>query len=338
MTDPADPAPIDDDILGEFDESNPFESGDPESSLMEDTDFDLSGSLREARKLAEQGFKSTYPVLIVDDDESTRRILARYLTSAGMNPIEDNGRNVLPKVIQHQVQLIVMDVVIPNTSGFELARQVRANPSTAHVPIVMCSGRKDKETIVRARAVGAIDYIVKPFQRETVLEKILEIRKRQAKETPAAPASRPPTDPTLHQTPPTVRSTPLPAATASTGGLPLLIIDDEKLARHILKVILEQSGYTVEEATRGEEGLSKLGSGRYAALFLDVMMPGMNGFEVAQRIRDDTRLAAMPILLCTARSAKEDVLLAAKLGIRHFIKKPFSREVVLQKLAEALRK
>lgn len=321
------------DELGPFDESNPFDEaeGDLQSLLMEDTDFDLGDALKEVRKSLEEGTRVNYTVLIADDDDNSRRILSRYLSNEGMSVIEDNGRTAVQKAAQYTVDLILLEIVIQGTSGFDIGKQLRANRSTAHIPIIVCSARKDRDSIVRAAGIGAVDYIVKPFNRETVLEKILKVRKKQATHSPPTPI--------LATAPPPAASTARPErADVAPPKLerPILVIDDERMARHILKVILEQSGYEVIEAARGEDGLRALGQHAFDVIFLDIMMPGMNGFQVAQKIRTVPKLAALPIILCTARSAKEDILLAAKLGIRHLIRKPFDRQTVLRKLAEAV--
>lgn len=283
-------------------------------------------------------------MLVADDDENTRRILSRYLTSAGIQPIEDNGKDVLRKIAQFKVDLVLMDIVFPHTTGFEICKEIKASHALAHIPVVMCTAKKTKESIVKAAGVGASGYIVKPFTRETILEKITDLRKKQAIEGPP-PSLSVQTRPTEILRADAVRvpgaeTVRLRKEAALARGLqvpyPFLIIDDERLARHVLKVVLEQCGYAVEEATRGEEGLEKLGAGKYSAIFLDLSMPGMSGFEVAATIRSRPETSAIPIILCTARTSKEDILSAAKLGIRHFIKKPFTRETVLEKIQAAL--
>jgi putative two-component system response regulator len=108
------------------------------------------------------------------------------------------------------------------------------------------------------------------------------------------------------------------------GGGHLLIVDDEELNRELLQGIVESLGHEAETARDGKEALARLHS-RIDLVLLDVMMPGMDGFEVAQRIRNDESHSDVPIIMVTALTDKTERLRAVAAGANDFIAKPVDR-------------
>ena len=107
----------------------------------------------------------------------------------------------------------------------------------------------------------------------------------------------------------------------------ILIIEDEKLLADSLKVLLEKKGFTVECVYDGETGEEYAETGVYDLLILDVMMPKMNGYQVARSVR--SKRCATPILMLTARSDIEDRIQGLNAGADYYLTKPFdSRELL----------
>ena len=107
----------------------------------------------------------------------------------------------------------------------------------------------------------------------------------------------------------------------------ILVVDDEQDLCDILLYNLRAAGYQAEAVYSAEEALDKVQS--FDLLLLDVMMPGLSGFELARRLKDDEATAATPIIFLTAKDTEEDMLHGFGLGADDYIKKPFSvREVV----------
>jgi putative two-component system response regulator len=105
----------------------------------------------------------------------------------------------------------------------------------------------------------------------------------------------------------------------------VLIVDDEYAGRETLQSILEGEGYQLEMAENGMQAIEKAKELLPDVILLDVMMPGMTGFEVCQRIRGDPEIAEIPIIVLTALDDRESLLTALKAGADDFISKPFDR-------------
>ncbi len=107
----------------------------------------------------------------------------------------------------------------------------------------------------------------------------------------------------------------------------VLIIEDEKLLADSLKVLLESKGFEVEAVYDGESGAEYAELGIYDLLILDVMMPGMDGYQVARHVR--AKRCATPILMLTAKSGLEDRIDGLNAGADYYLTKPFdSRELL----------
>jgi putative two-component system response regulator len=113
--------------------------------------------------------------------------------------------------------------------------------------------------------------------------------------------------------------------TENNMGSMVLIVDDEYIGRETLQSVLEGEGYELEMAENGLQAIEKAKKLLPDVILLDVMMPGMTGFEVCQRIRNDPQIAEIPIIILTALDDRESLLNALKAGADDFISKPFDR-------------
>ncbi len=121
----------------------------------------------------------------------------------------------------------------------------------------------------------------------------------------------------------------------------ILIADDNHNIRTMLKMDLETAGYQVMEASNGEQALKLVREHRPDMVVLDVMMPGLDGFEVCSRIKMDQSLRGIPVIMLTAKASKEDRFLGRELGADEYITKPFDPEdleKVIQRILESRKK
>jgi len=116
-------------------------------------------------------------------------------------------------------------------------------------------------------------------------------------------------------------------------NMKILIVDDFSTMRRIVRNILKQLSFNnVDEAEDGDVALEKLKSGDYDFVITDWNMPNMTGLDLLKAIRSDNRLQHMPVLLITAEAEKENVVLAAQAGVNDYIVKPFTGDVLQQKI------
>jgi two-component system chemotaxis response regulator CheY len=119
----------------------------------------------------------------------------------------------------------------------------------------------------------------------------------------------------------------------------VLVVDDFPTMRRILKNLLKQLGFeNIDEAENGEDALRKLKNGDYGLVVSDWNMPVMEGLELLKHIRNDPQLKDIPFLMVTAEAEKEKVIEAIKAGVDNYIVKPFTGEVLKEKLEKIAQK
>ncbi|MCO5060036.1 MAG: response regulator [Rhizobiaceae bacterium] len=114
----------------------------------------------------------------------------------------------------------------------------------------------------------------------------------------------------------------------------ILIVEDEPNIVESLRFILEQAGFFVDIVADGRSALDRLREGDFQAVVLDVMLPGMNGFDVLRSIRADGRTRETPVIVLTAKGQANDRKTAEAIGASAFITKPFSNAEVVERVRE----
>lgn len=116
-------------------------------------------------------------------------------------------------------------------------------------------------------------------------------------------------------------------------NMKILVVDDFSTMRRIIKNLLKQLGYeNVDEAEDGAEAYSKIKNGGYGFIISDWNMPNMDGLELLSKIRGDSELKNLPLLMVTAEAEKEKVISAIQAGVNNYIVKPFTAEILKEKM------
>ena len=118
----------------------------------------------------------------------------------------------------------------------------------------------------------------------------------------------------------------------------ILIVDDEEHILELLKFNLENAGFKVVTASNGIEALDYLKNSLPKLILLDLMLPGMDGYDVCKEIRRDKNLSHIPIIMITARSEELDKILGLELGADDYITKPFSIRELIARVKAVLRR
>ena len=116
----------------------------------------------------------------------------------------------------------------------------------------------------------------------------------------------------------------------------VLLVDDDPVIVRLLEVNFRLSGFTVVGAFRGEEALEQARTVNPDAIVLDVMMPGLDGYEVCARIREHPDLAEVPVFFLTARAQEDDVARGYALGVVDYVTKPFDPEALVEAVRTAI--
>jgi two-component system chemotaxis response regulator CheY len=119
----------------------------------------------------------------------------------------------------------------------------------------------------------------------------------------------------------------------------ILVVDDFSTMRRIVKNLLKQIGYVnIEEAEDGAQAYAKLKTGGFGFVVSDWNMPNMDGLELLKKVRSDSDLKDIPVLMVTAEAEKDKVITAIQAGVNNYIVKPFTGEVLKEKMDKIIEK
>lgn len=129
--------------------------------------------LESARALNTLAQRIQSTVLVVDDDEFQRKLVNSVLAAANYQLVfASNGVEALSILRKLRPDLILMDVMMPDMDGLEVTRQIKAAPRLADIPVIMITGKSEKNTVTNSLKVGAIDFVVKPVVRDILIAKV----------------------------------------------------------------------------------------------------------------------------------------------------------------------
>lgn len=113
----------------------------------------------------------------------------------------------------------------------------------------------------------------------------------------------------------------------------VMVVDDSPTERHFLSEILTKQGYQVIMAENGEEAMEKAKSLKPDLILMDVVMPGLNGFQATRAISRDEETKHIPIIMCTSKGQETDKVWGMRQGARDYLVKPINQDELLRKIA-----
>jgi len=266
--------------------------------------------------------------LVVDDFEAMRQITATQLRTLGAEQIltARSSMEALQLLSKQRVDMILADWYMPVMSGLELLHMVRADTRLCHLPFIMITAEAERERVAEAITAGVSDLIVKPYTAERLGTRI-------ARAMSARP--RPPALPCAEDS---GRRAEAASPTAGKARPPtILIVDDTPDNLHLLSHLFKEE-YQVRIANNGEKALDICTSDDPPDLvLLDVMMPGIDGFEVARRMRSHPGAESIPIIFVTAMTGDEARMKGMELGAVDFIAKPIDPNLLKPRVRNFMR-
>ncbi|MEI6972780.1 MAG: response regulator [bacterium] len=118
----------------------------------------------------------------------------------------------------------------------------------------------------------------------------------------------------------------------------ILVVEDEDDVLELMRYNLTREGFGVVTATRGEDALKAVARKKPDLILLDLMLPGMNGFEVCRKLKNDPSTADIPIIMVTAKGEEADIVVGLELGADDYVSKPFSIKVLVSRIRVVLRR
>ena len=235
-------------------------------------------------------------ILVIDDDPTMHDLLQRYLGSAGFRVTAcKNGVDGLRLAKELRPAAITLDVLMPGMDGWAVLTELKADPVTADIPVVMLTMVEDKNI---GYALGVSDYLTKPIDSERLIAVLSKYRLNQPHDT-------------------------------------VLIVEDDDATRLMLHRVLQKEGWPVLEAANGRLALDVLEKTVPGLILLDLMMPEMDGFEFIAEIRRHTQWRSIPIVVVTAKDITQEDRSRLNGNVQHILQKgAYSREQLLREVRD----
>jgi signal transduction histidine kinase/DNA-binding response OmpR family regulator len=238
-------------------------------------------------------------VLVVDDDPQVLDMVARFLTRDGFEVIPcTEGSDALRLARENSPGAITLDVFMKGKDGWQVLSDLKSDPLTARIPVVMLTIADDKK---KAITLGASDFLAKPIEPEKLAAVLNKFR-------------------------------------SQSGKKHVLVVDDGEMNRDLLRRMIERLGWSVTEASNGMEALASLAENRPVLIMLDLMMPKMDGFEFLQKMRASKEWKDIPVIVLTAMHLTSEQRAELEAGAQKILSKTaFAKPDWGENLAEILR-
>jgi DNA-binding response OmpR family regulator len=247
-----------------------------------------SSGERGALDPAAQGYK----ILAVDDDVVIRRIYQGVLGDAGYRVLTArDGEEAWENLPGFGPDLVISDVEMPRLDGYGLCRRIKEHPQWSQTPVIICSSLSQGRDVVRAFESGTDDYLIKPIHEDELVSRVSELL----------------------------------ASIEQGGREPILVVDDSRIIRNLIRGGLSKHGFEVSTAEDGKDALEKVASmdPLPAVIISDFEMPRMGGFDLGMALRSDERTRSVPLIMMSARDDTRNRKLMKAAGAVGFLGKPF---------------
>jgi len=256
--------------------------------------------------------KERYKIIYVDDVSTSLLTLKRRLSGRHeVYPAESSEVmfNALKKITP---DIILLDINMPDVDGYEVIENLKADERYANIPVVFFTSNNDRESVLKGLSLGAVDYILKPFETASLIEciekHVAEDRAEKEKDKEKDGDERP----------------------------RILAIDDVVSILRTIKAALHTK-YKVHTISKPESVLDFLQLRKPDLILLDYLMPVYNGFELITMIRELPGYEDTPIIMLTSEGTMTNIKEAVSLGACDFIVKPFKETELNEKVARHIK-
>jgi len=281
-------------------------------------------------------------ILVVDDEAANRELLKAILEEGGYEvALAQDGATALGLATAAPPDLILLDLRMPGMSGLEVCERLKRDPATQAVPVIVVTAYGEVTHKEAALTRGADDFVTKPVNADdlrTRVNAMLKVR-RIREELDRTLAYLHELEAARHAQRQETLACMLPGELLKPpeplAAPRILLVDDEALTRNFYSDLLTEHGLQVFAAGSGAEALDQVRYNPVEAVVLDIIMPGMSGLEVLERLHAED--PDLPVIMLTSDTRSQSVIAALKLGAFDFIVKGLEHELVVLAVHRAVR-
>ena len=272
-------------------------------------------------------------ILIVDDEPLNTKLLSAQIPSDRYSVVcAYCGREALEIAEKIRPELILLDVMMPNMDGYEVTLKLKAMPTTSHIPIIMITALQGSEDKARGLEAGAEEFLSKPVNKVELLARINSMicLKRYKEQLSHRMQSEKQV---------VGRETPLISVqNEEICKATILLVEDNKKDISLIKGHLGDLPYEVLIAENGEDAIAIVKTKEVDVILLDILLPGMNGFQVCSTIKESNDVSPPQIVIITSLDDLGSQIKGAELGADDFLIKPINGRVFRARINSLVRK
>jgi sigma-B regulation protein RsbU (phosphoserine phosphatase) len=262
-------------------------------------------------------------ILVIDDDAAIRKLIGFNLKKAGYEVIEADGPGQAFEHLEKTTpDLVLCDIMMSGMDGFTFCEKVRSQEKYKALPFIFVSAKSSLADKERAVALGADDFITKPFVMDELLLKIRALLKRS--EIYKAYGAKKVIEEISQKTKPKI-----------------LIVDDDKVLTKLLASSLEKQEFEVKVAHNAFDGFNTAKEFKPDLILSDILMPEADGFEFRNLLNADKDLKGIPFVFLTSKNEEQDILKGYEYGVYDYVLKTAGMNVITAKvkaIVESLQK
>jgi two-component system, cell cycle response regulator len=271
-------------------------------------------------------------ILIVDDDRMNVKLLDTYLKQEGFNTAGAyDGAEALEKIRENPPDMILLDIMMPGINGYEVTRKLKSDQKTSHIPIILITALDSADDKSKGMAAGADEFLNKPINKPELLARVRSFLKLRVYQEQLANRLRSeqeilrPIDQKsfveVHQ-----------------ESHRILLVEDNPNDINLFKLYLKNQNYRIDVAHTGEEAILICRQEDVDVVLLDLLLPGVDGYQVCRRLREDDKTRNIQIMMVSSQSDLECKLKGIDLGADEFLVKPIIREELVVRIKALVKK
>jgi len=242
-------------------------------------------------------------ILIVEDNQANMKLASLLLRKANHTVLgAADAETGMMLARSEQPDLILMDIQLPGMDGLAATALLKQDPVTASIPVIALTALAMKADQERSQIAGCDAYIAKPLRYQELYAAVDSL-----------------------------------LAEGQPLGAAILIVDDEPQHCRLLEALLRPEGYRTVSVSSGEEAMAEVARRPPDLILLDVMMQGMDGYQVATLLKGDPATANIPVIMVTAQGDHNTRLFGLDAGAEEFLAKPIDRAELWLRVRNLLR-
>jgi two-component system cell cycle response regulator len=274
-------------------------------------------------------------ILIIEDNKLNLKLIRTILLISNFKVYEaENAEVGFQMIEEHRPDIILMDIQLPGMDGLTATRRIKSSKIYKDIPIIALTAKAMDGDEQKALAAGCDGYIVKPINTQGFISTLNNCIKISNKSKPNQTTK---TQPKESQQVEKLDHRIKNIESAFSQRRKILIVDDERLNVQLMEEQLAKYSYDTIAAYCGEDALLIVEKELPDLIILDIVMPGIDGFEVIRAIRANKRTADIPIILCTVLNSQEERIRGLNLGADDFLNKPIMFEELVARVRSLIR-